>query len=264
MNLKILINQAVYGTIGYISSHDDINILEQYIVYNLPVLLGFQHIVVATNFSDMNLVGVYEDVWKRYFPECTLLTSPTNRGHNFGTTDLDNMIFNFCKENGVTYLCKASNDVLLQTTLFDKEVDIVDFYYLNGISYNDLYLSKFNYEELYNNRFYPQTNFYIINVSKCDYLNDKAYLDETYQQSLTIPNYNGKIWEYIEGWSCEDLLKKCIERNKLSKFHLIPLEKYRILLQVVKDNVIHDCSHKNIMIEGICHFPNHDHPIIEI
>jgi hypothetical protein len=80
-----------------------------------------------------------------------LLTSPTNRGHNFGTTDLDNMIFNFCKENGVTYLCKASNDVLLQTILFDKEVDIVDFYYLNGISYDDLYLSKFNYEELYNN-----------------------------------------------------------------------------------------------------------------
>jgi hypothetical protein len=264
MNLKILINQAVYGTIGYISSHDDINILEQYIVYNLPVLLGFQHIVVATNFSDMNLVGVYEDVWKRYFPECTLLTSPTNRGHNFGTTDLDNMIFNFCKENGVTYLCKASNDVLLQTTLFDKEVDIVDFYYLNGISYNDLYLSKFNYEELYNNRFYPQTNFYIINVSKCDYLNDKAYLDETYQQSLTIPNYNGKIWEYIEGWSCENFLKNCVERNNLSKSYLLDLPQHNQLCEAINTFRVGDPSHKNIMIEGICHFHYPNQQIIEL
>ena len=35
-------------------------------------------------------------------------------------------------------------------------------------------------------------------------------------------------------------------------------------LKVIKDNHIHDCSHKNIMIEGICHFQYPNHPIIEI
>jgi hypothetical protein len=42
--------------------------------------------------------------------------------------------------------------------------------------------------------------------------------------------FNGKIWEYVKGWSCEDFLKNCIERNKLSKHHLIPQEKYLSLL----------------------------------
>ena len=78
--------------------------------------------------------------------------------------------------------------------------------------------------------------------------------DETYKQIQSIPNYNGKIWEYFEGWSCEDFLKQCVERNNLLNYHLIPPKTYRKLLQLVKDEQVHDCSHKNIMIEGICHF----------
>jgi hypothetical protein len=38
MNLKQIINKSVYGTIGYISSQNDLNLLEQYILHNLPVL----------------------------------------------------------------------------------------------------------------------------------------------------------------------------------------------------------------------------------
>jgi hypothetical protein len=36
---------------------------------------------------------------------------------------------------------------------------------------------------------------------------------------------------------------------------LVSQEKYYILLNMIKNNHIHDPSHKNIMIEGICHFP---------
>ena len=79
-----------------------------------------------------------------------------------------------------------------------------------------------------------------------------------------IPNYNGKIWEHIEGWSCEDFLKNCVIRNKLSKHHLVSSEKYRILLNMVKTKQIHDSSHKNIMIEGICHFQSPNQPVIVI
>jgi hypothetical protein len=31
-------------------------------------------------------------------------------------------------------------------------------------------------------------------------------------------------------------------------------EKFNILLKLIKENYIHDPSHKNIMIEGICHY----------
>ena len=55
MNLKQLINKSIYGTIGYISSIDDINLLEQYINYNLPVLKEFKQIVVATNYKNNEL-----------------------------------------------------------------------------------------------------------------------------------------------------------------------------------------------------------------
>lgn len=263
MNLKQLINKSIYGTIGYISSQDDLDLLEQYILYNLPVLKEFKQIVVATNYgSSLQLENT--QLWKQYFPDCITLDSELNRGHNFGTADLDNLVFDWCKENNEEWLCKSANDVIFQELILEKEIKEADFYYLNGIGYGGMVPYGFDFEKIINEDFYPQTNFYFINVSKTDFLNDKKFLDETYEYIQNIPDYNGKIWEYIKGWSCEDFLKNCIERNKLIKYHLLPKEKYVYLLQLVKDHNIHDCSHKNIMIEGICHFQYSNQPIIEI
>jgi hypothetical protein len=266
MLLKKLLNKSVYGSIGYISSQDDIDLLEQYILYNLPVLKEFKHIVVATNYKelDLQLINRNIDVWEKYFPNCYLIDSEVNRGHNFGTADLDNLIFDWCKENDEEWLCKGANDIILQETILEKEIEEADFYYLNGIGYGGMVKYNFDFDRIINEEFYPQTNFYFINVFKTDYLNDKKYLDKTYEFIQTIPNYNGKIWEYVQGWSCEDFLKNCIERNNLLKSHLIPLKKYCILLQLIKENNIHDCSHKNIMIEGVCHFQYPNQQIIEI
>ena len=263
MVLKNLINKSVYGGMGYISSQDDINLLEQYIQYNLPVLKEFKQIVIATNYGSP-LQKENTQMWKRYFPNCILIDSKINRGHNHGYIDLENLIFDWCKENNKEWLCKVSNDIIIQEFILDKQVDEADFYYLNGIGYGGMIKYNFDFNRIINENFYPQGNFYIMNVSKCDFISDKKYIDKTYDYIQAIPNYNGKIWEYIDGWSCENFLKQCIERNNLSKYHLIPKEKYTTLLQLVKDNQIHDCSHKNIMIEGICHFQYHDQPIVEI
>jgi hypothetical protein len=178
MLLKKLLNQSIYGTIGYISSQADIDLLEQYILYNLPVLKEFKKIVVATNYKelDSHLINRHIDLWEKYFPHCYLIDSPINRGHNFGTADLDNLIFDWCKENNEEWLCKGANDVIFNDSILKKEVNEADFYYLNGISYETLYLNNFNFEKLLEYYFYPQTNFYFINVSKCDYLNEKQYL----------------------------------------------------------------------------------------
>lgn len=119
------------------------------------------------------------------------------------------------------------------------------------------------YDEYYIKCFYPQTNFYFINVSKTDYLNDKRHINKIYNKIQNLPEYNGKAWEY--GFkSCETLLSECVNRNNLLKYHLIPQEKYNILLQLLKNYNIHDSSHKNIMVEGICHFHYNNQQIIEL
>jgi hypothetical protein len=183
---------------------------------------------------------------------------------NHGNADLDNMLFRHCKEENIEWLCKSANDSIIHESLLDKEIEEADFYYSNGIGAGGMIKYDFNFDRIMNELFYPQTNFYFINVSKCDYLNDKNYLDETYEYVQNLPEYNGQIWEYIAGWSCEDFLKQCVERNNLLKYHLVSQEKYHILLEIIKDNNICDSSHKNIMMGGICHYPYINQQIIKI
>jgi hypothetical protein len=263
MVLKNLINKSIYGGMGYISSQDNLDLLEQYILYNLPVLKEFKQVVVATNYGSP-LQSKNELLWKSFFPDCIILNSEVNRGHNHGYTDLENMLFDWCKENNEEWLCKVSYDVIIQESILEKKVEEADFYYLNGIGYGGIAKYNFDFDRIINEDFYPQGNFYLINVSKCDFISDKKFLNETYEYIHSLPHYNGKIWEYIEGWSCEDFLKQCVLRNNLTKSHLIDQEKYIILLETIKTYNIHDPSHKNIMIEGICHFQHPEQPVIKI
>lgn len=265
MNLKQLINKSVYGTIGYISSQNDIDLLEQYILYNLPILKEYKQIIVTTNYKNYpEFVNENTQLWKKYFPDCILIDLEINRGHSFGIADSENSIVDYCKENNIDWLCKASNDIILEQYILDIEIDETDFYYTNGIGYGGMIKYNFDFDRIINEDFYPQTNFYFIDLSKIDYLYDKDYVNETYNYIQSLSNYSGKVWEHINGWACEEFLKQCVKRNQLSKFHLIPKEKYLHLLKLIKDNQMHDCSHKNIMIEGICHFQYPEQLIIKI
>ena len=267
MNLKQLINKSTYSTIGYITSQDNIDLLESYILYNLPVLKEFKQVIVVTNYPNnkdvSSLKQSNKNLWKNYFPECIVIDLDYNRGHSFGIADSENAIVDYCKQNNIEWLCKSANDVVFKESILDIEIQEADFYYLKGMGYGRMVDCNFELEKIME-VFYPQSNFYFINVPKIDYLYDKEYVNKTYDYIQSLSNYNGKVWEYIEGWTCEDFLKQCVERNKLTKFHLISVEKYHILLQVIKENIICDCSHKNIMIEGICHFQYSNQPIIEI
>lgn len=263
MNLKQLINKSVYGTIGYISSQKDLDVLEQYIAYNLPVLKEFKQIIIATNY-DSFLQNENTQLWKKYFSNCIILDSNINRGHNFGTADLGNMVFDWCKQNDEEWLFKTAADFIFNDSIFDIKIEEADFYYMNGIGYGGMTKYNFNLNKIAKEDFFPQTNFYFINVLKTDYINNKQYLNETYEYIQSISDYNGKIWEYFQGWECEGFLKQCIERNNLLKYHLIPQEKYNMLLKTIKEYNIHDPSHKNIMINGICHLQFPHQQIIEI
>lgn len=262
MLLKNLINKSVYGTIGYIKSQDDLDLLEQYIVYNYPVLQEYQQVIVATNYS-APLQDQNATIWKHYFANCIIVDSKVNRGHSFGTADLDNMIFEYCKENSIEWLCKSANDMILQESILDKQIDEADFYYINGVGYAGMVAYDFDIEKIITEDFYPQTNFYFINTDKVDYLNDKNHINEVYEKTQNTVEYNGRAWEY--GFkSCEGLLKECIERNNLRKCHLITKQKYIALLQTIRNNTIHDSSYKNTMVEGICHYHSNTQQVLVV
>jgi len=264
MILKELANSSVYGTVGHVSTKEDVDFLEKhYVTYNLPVLKEFGHVLVATNFDNVEVVPYLEAMWRRYFKDCTFINSTTNRGHGIGTADLDDAIFNFCKDNQVEWLCKSSNDMIFRKEVLYKEIGGADFYYFNGIGYTGVYNYDFDLYRIMDENFYPQTTFYFINVSKVDYLNDREHVNETYTRIQAADSYSGKLGDY--GFRTnETLLKECIERNKLVRENLLPREKYFKLLNIIKDFRIADCSHKSIMLENICHMQWLAQPIIEI
>ena len=268
MNLKQLINKSYYGTIGYISSKEDFIILEQYIIYNSPVLKEYKNIIIATNYSDSKFIEENTLLWKKHFPECIILDSKDNRGHNFGTADLDNLIFNYCKKNNIKWLCKSSNDTLLLNKILDTPINSKhDFYFVNNVGvtgYLKHGVSNFTLKNINKELIYPSTNFYFINVKKTDYLNDEKYINKTYNDILNIENYNGKIWEYIPGWSCEAFLQKCIIRNNLKSSHLLPPSYYKKVINFIVSNKISDGSMKNLFLNGICHYHFPKQPVYEI
>jgi hypothetical protein len=257
MLLKNLINKSWYGSIDYIENRDSIDTLGSYLLHNKPILDEFKGHIFAFTYKDLDDKHLEETISSLY-PDALILYLEENRGHNFGTADLDNLLFDYCKDNNIEWLCKSSNDVILLPEVLEIPIQEADFYYMNGIGYGGMVKYKFDNERIINEDFFPQTNFYFINVSKTDYLNDKEYIDKTYTEIQNTPNYNGKIWEYFQGWECEGFLRECISRNNLSKYHLVPQKTYVRLLEYIKQYQIHDCSHKNIMIEGICHHQNPD------
>jgi hypothetical protein len=266
MILNQLVNKSAYGTIGYVGSENDLIKIDKYFAHNREVINQYAHIIIATNFDSEELIAIHTLLCKHHFPNCILLNSINNRGHNFGTADLDNLLFNYCKENNIEWLCKSANDIIIHNELLSKGIGESDFYYFMSIGYGWL-LEKYNLDLdkfINDDYFYPQTNFYFINVSKTDYLNDAHYIDETYNYTKSLNNYNGRVWEYIENWSCEKFLKDCVERNNLKKEHLLNDSTYISLLNFIKDNRYQDPSHKNIMMENICHLHFPEQNIIYI
>ena len=272
MQLKTLINKSWYGSIGYIKSVHTLEDLARYLLYNEQVLKEYQGIVVAYNCADDVDASVKQDVetlWTSFFKEkpVTVLFNSVNRGPNFGYCDLDDMIFEFCKQSSIKWLCKSADDMILMPQILDLEVDDdCDFYYTTSVGYSALYEPyKVTVEKVYDTDeyFYPQTNFYFIDVEKVDYLNDKDHVNEIYNHVQNIEGYNGKAWEYgFRG--CEVLLKESVERSNLKAANLITREVFAQLLVLIRNYKIVDPSHKQIMIQGICHMPDLNEQIISI
>jgi len=273
--LKELLSTSAYATIGYISSEADIETLFKFINFNKEFLTQFPKIIVSQNADDMSLLQKANQVWVDIFGDkAVIIKNEVNRGHTFGTFDLDNNIFEYASKNKskIKWVWKGANDMLFMKSIFDVLVDNKgDFYYINNLGYNSFIQYNMDYSKLEEDilsgeYFYPQTNFYIIK-NNIDYLNNKDEVDAGYEK-FTKDNPDGKKpWELVPGMDCETHLKKCVERNQLSKVQL--MDKYTIqkLISVVYHNNIHDGSHKNITFQtlgNICHYQFLNQQIIQI
>ena len=106
MILKDIINKSYYGSVGYISNLEDIVRLEQYVIYNLPVLKEFINVITSTTYINDNpeLRIQLENTWKKYFPNSIHLDKGISRGHSFGAADNDNAIIDYCKDNNIDWV----------------------------------------------------------------------------------------------------------------------------------------------------------------
>lgn len=266
MILKEIINKSYYGSVGYIENQDGIDRLERYIVHNLPILNEFINIITSTTYVDNNpelRIGL-ENVWKKYFPNSIHIDIGISRGHNLGAADNDSAIGNYCKINNISWVCKSANDIIFTTDILNINIEESDFYYLTGIGYAGVEAYNFDIDLIMQDLFYPQTNFYFINMDKVDCINDTNFLEESLKYAMSQPNYNGRVFDYVDGTQCEQLLRSTIYRNNLNYYHLLSDTTYRDLLLTIQNFQIHDSSHKNIMVDGFCHFHNQNQQILKI
>jgi hypothetical protein len=263
-----------YCSIGHISKAEDIETLERMLMYNYEVISKFNYIVIHQNCNDSSekYLSDYNNVWKKiYGKDVIILPTIKNRGHTFGYIDCDNTVVNFAKTLPIDFIFKGVNDILLSQNILKIPLsDEYGFYFLQGIGYTGLESVNYDIKEylkiyLTEKYLYPQTNFYII-TKNIDTINDVIEVENAYTACLSNPNYNGRPWESIQDFSCENLLKKCIFRNKLKYKHLISDTTFLLLLNAIKECKICDCSHKNIYIEeaGVCHFHNPDNTCLSI
>ena len=187
MNLKNLINKSWYGSIGYIQNDSDIELLGSYLLHNQLVLDEFKGHIFAFTYKELN-EEYLENTISSLYPDAIIIYLDENRGHNFGTADLDNVVFDICKDLEVEWLCKASNDIILQPEVLGIPIQEADFYYMNGIGFGGMVKYDFDNKRIINEDFYPQTNFYFINVSKTDYLPASQFMTNVKMKEDTSEN----------------------------------------------------------------------------
>ena len=256
-----LINKSYVGVSVHISSDTKLQSLEQYINTNKEIFDKFKGVIVAANYADAPgldkrfnaLIHRHHEVWLNYFDDVKFIDLDENLGHTFGTLDLDGSLFNYCKENDIEWLFKVNDDMLYLDDFLEGEVPEADFYYYNGVGFGGMEKYEYDIDRIANEDFYPQTTQYFINTSKLPYIHKQETVDAAYDFIQKLPNYNGKVWEHVEGFTCEDLLKNAVTKNNLVKHHLTQPTTYIRLLEFVKANQVHDCSHKQLIIDGTCH-----------
>lgn len=274
MKLKELIPNSCFCIIATVDNESSLEKAELFIGANQEVIEQFPYIFLSINYLpevSLDLVDRYTNLYSDTFTfasnniEITRSISfnvcPTNRGHMFGTIDLDESCLAEVKKIGFKYMWKINDDMLITPEILDKSVIPGDFYYVPGFSYETLCKTEFidNFIANYERSFYtPQSTFFILDVSKVDTLYGDVDTRKKIWEEGKINNTNLRPWEVPQPdgikFGLEDMLgyttKDLYTRNLLSS------ESFNALVNHVGFYKEGDPSHKNIMLKeiGVCHY----------
>lgn len=277
MYLKQIISKSFFGTIATVKDEFSIRKLDLFLQYNLPLLSIFENrVVIAINKLEDTpavVVEAYKQTLALNVPGCVILEI-NNRGHMFGTIDLEEAILSYIKKNApkTEYLFKSMDDVITYPYFLEVEVPEADFYYLPGFSYESIQKAGSKeklysiYENFESGFWTPQTTFFILRINNVDnlYGSDIDYKHNIFiETKRSIPQI--KPWEipFDIKFDCETHLGRTVK--DMSKYCLIQ-SKFKKLLDLVERYPIGDPSHKNIYFKdlGICHYHYYDQPVLEL
>ena len=277
MKLKDIISDSVFSTIATITGPESLDKAELFLGANEELIKQFPLIYLHVNCLpdvDTNLVFSYMCMWSETFPYKVLCSDyKKNRGHMFGTIDLDEACLTSAEKSKFKYLWKSTEDVITYPGLISVEVkEDFDFAYLPGFSYEVLLNagSTANLIRDYEEKFYaPQTNFFILKTDKVKNLygydvEEKRKAYEAVKESYPLI----KPWhmQFPDGvkFGLEDHLGRTTKG--LNKQMLLSEASFRNLIDHVKYHAEPDPSHKNLLLKeiGVCHYHNWQDRVFEI
>lgn len=268
MLLENLLDKSCYGFTAHISE-ESLDKLDKFQPYLEAFLHNFQKVIIATNTNKdvpKDVIDQYHNKCRKIAPNCVILHSEVNRGHMFGTIDLDESIFRYVKENlpDHPYLWKSADDIIVSPDILVQEVEEAEFYYLPGFSYESLLraggkenLLHINRNEIFESGLWtPQTPFFILYVHAVPSL----YGDDI-ERKIHAYEEAKKYKPYIKPWEIEFDIKFDCETHlgrstrSLRKCNLVE-EELEELMDFIMFNRVGDPSHKNIYFQriGVCHY----------
>ena len=267
MTIKDLIPDSAFGTIATIKDEFSLRKLDLFLSYNYNFIHTFDTILLSLNYltdTPKEIVEEYKNKWLYYFPSSVILQSDLNRGHMFGTIDLEEAIVKHMKDSmpDKKYLFKSMDDVITSDALLEVMIPEADFYYIPGFSYESILNAgskqklRAIYEDFETGFFTPQTTFFILNINDIDFLygNDIQAKYGVYQEQKKI-NPDIKPWEisFDIKFDCETHLARTVKDKRK---HCLIANKFSNLLDLVEQIPIWDPSHKNVLLKsiGVCHY----------
>lgn len=239
---------------SYFSDRKDIEKVNYIQSLNSKFNKLFSNVVISITYSSKKvkeeLSKEVEKMYKEHFENIFFFHNGDNFGVVKSTCLMEEQLLKYCHTENFEMVCKSMDHVLILDEGLDIELDEdYDFYYTNGIGYGGCQHYNFKVEDIVENTFFPQTNFYFLNTKKVDYIYDLNLVEEKYLE-WKDNNYKSRA-HFI---ACEEETGKSIERNGLSKFDMIPRNSFIEIVKKVIHFNIHDPSFKNLSTLGIVHF----------
>ncbi len=267
MKILDIIPQSCFITIGTVKDIKSVDSLQEYLSYSLEFIKQFKVVVVSINSLDgvnLECIELYKKTWESNVQGVEIIYTSVNKGHMFGTIDLEERALLYVKNNfpEIKYVFKSMEDFIIAKKFVDTEIEDADFYYLPGFSTESVMKAKSkdyfmeNYESFEDKFWTPQTTFFILDITKIsNFYGDDV--EKKYLHYLEIKSKNPKIkpWEvpFDIKFDCESHLGRTTKDLKKS---CIVKKEFDALVEFSITHGIGDPSHKNILFSrpGLCHY----------